>query len=169
MANSLPTASRPRTPPAGHDHEHCIADALAKAETICERHGARLTPMRRRVLELVWQSHRPVGAYDLLDLLNARGRRHAPIAVYRALDFLIERGLVHRLASRNAFIGCSHPAEPHTAQFLICERCHAVTELEDKAIAGAIRAGASHLGFTLAAHVVEAQGVCATCRGQVLP
>lgn len=169
MPNSSPTASRSRTPPAGHDHDHCIADALAQAEAICAQRGARLTPMRRRVLELVWQSHRPVGAYDLLELLNAGGRRHAPIAVYRALDFLIERGLVHRLASRNAFIGCSHPAEPHTAQFLICERCHAVTELKDKAIAGAIRAGASHLGFTLAAHVVEAQGVCASCRRQTSP
>ena len=54
--------------------------------------------------------HKPLGAYDLAELLGPKGRRLAPITVYRALDFLMEQGLVHRLASQNAYIACpEHP------------------------------------------------------------
>ncbi|MEE9479042.1 MAG: transcriptional repressor, partial [Kiloniellales bacterium] len=53
-----------------HDHSQCVADALRSAESLCERSGARLTSLRRRVLELVWTSHAPVGAYELLDRLS---------------------------------------------------------------------------------------------------
>ena len=150
--------------PTGHDHASCVADALALAEDICRSQGARLTPIRRRVLELVWESHRPAGAYEILDRLNESGRRMAPIAVYRALDFLMEHGLVHRLASRNAFIGCTHPVRAHAAQFLICERCETVTELEDGEIARAVSDGATRAGFSLSGHVNEAQGICEACR-----
>lgn len=66
--------------------------------------GARLTPIRRRVLEVLLGSAKPLGAYDLADALASHGRRLAPITVYRALDFLIEQGLAYRLASRNAYI-----------------------------------------------------------------
>ena len=152
------------TGPTGHDHASCVADALALAEEICRSQGARLTPIRRRVLELVWESHRPAGAYEILDRLNESGRRMAPIAVYRALDFLMEHGLVHRLASRNAFIGCTHPVRAHAAQFLICERCETVTELEDGEIARAVSDGATRAGFSLSGHVIEAQGICEACR-----
>ena len=53
-----------------HDHEHCVEDALAAADKLCVEQGLRFTPLRRRVLELVWSSHKPVGAYALLDGLR---------------------------------------------------------------------------------------------------
>ncbi|MDP7386729.1 MAG: transcriptional repressor, partial [Nitrospinota bacterium] len=77
-----------------HDHRLCVSDALQGAEEVCARRGARLTALRRRVLELVWDSHTPVGAYDILERLFSMGRRAAPITVYRALDFLMNHGLV---------------------------------------------------------------------------
>jgi len=83
-----------------HDHDHCVSHALAEADSLCARQGVRLTALRKRVLELVWQSHRPLGAYDILAVLSEQdGRRAAPPTVYRALDFLLENGLVHRIAS----------------------------------------------------------------------
>ena len=97
-----PLAARP------HDHSRCVSHALAEAEAICARQGLRLTALRKRVLELVWASHKPLGAYDILGVLSDEdGRRAAPPTVYRALDFLLENGLVHRIASLNAFVGCS--------------------------------------------------------------
>ena len=51
-----------------HSHEHhdqCISQALESAEEVCAQRGVRLTPLRKRVLELVWQSHKPLGAYDM--------------------------------------------------------------------------------------------------------
>src|SRR3546814_20900422 len=53
-----------------HDHDHCVSHALAEADSLCARQGVRLTALRKRVLELVWQSHRPLGAYDILAVLS---------------------------------------------------------------------------------------------------
>lgn len=97
-----------------HNHQACVNQALDDARHICQQHNARLTPTRQRVLELIWQSHRPLGAYDVLAQLAAEGQNAAPPTVYRALDFLQQHGLVHRIASLNAFVGCAHPGKPHT-------------------------------------------------------
>lgn len=101
----------------GHDHMSCIAEALQRAVALCESRGTQLTELRRRVLELVWSSHEPIGAYRILEQLDrplpgqmrGKARRAAPPTVYRALDFLIEQGLVHRIESLNAFVGCDQP------------------------------------------------------------
>lgn len=154
-----PLASRP------HDHSHCVSHALTEAETICERQGLRLTALRKRVLELVWHSHKPLGAYDILGVLSeADGRRAAPPTVYRALDFLLEHGLVHRIASLNAFIGCNHPQHAHQGQFLICRNCHAAIELQQPAISQAIITEAAGVGFAVEGQMVEVVGLCAGCR-----
>jgi Fur family zinc uptake transcriptional regulator len=154
-----PLASRP------HDHSRCVSHALAEAESICTRQGLRLTALRKRVLELVWQSHKPLGAYDILAVLSDQdGRRAAPPTVYRALDFLLENGLVHRIASLNAFVGCSHPAHTHQGQFLICRSCHAAIELEHAAISEAIVGGAQSVGFVVEGQTVEVLGLCAGCQ-----
>ncbi|MBA1274792.1 zinc uptake transcriptional repressor Zur [Stutzerimonas azotifigens] len=148
-----------------HDHDHCVSHALAEADHLCARQGVRLTALRRRVLELVWQSHKPLGAYDILAVLSeADGRRAAPPTVYRALDFLLENGLVHRIASLNAFVGCSHPQNPHQGQFLICRNCHAAIELEKATVADAINAAAATVDFTVEGQTVEVVGLCAACR-----
>ncbi|NQV56634.1 MAG: hypothetical protein HQ503_12310, partial [Rhodospirillales bacterium] len=69
-----------------HDHDLCVEDALRNAEQVCGTEGVRLTALRRRVLELVWQNHRPVGAYALLGQLKREHGAAAPPTVYRALD-----------------------------------------------------------------------------------
>lgn len=154
-----PLASRP------HDHTHCVSHALAEAESICARQSLRLTALRKRVLELVWQSHKPLGAYDILAVLSEEdGRRAAPPTVYRALDFLLEHGLVHRIASLNAFVGCNQPELAHQGQFLICRACHAAIELEHAAIADAIVNSAKTVGFTVESQTVEVVGLCAGCQ-----
>ncbi|WP_278378293.1 zinc uptake transcriptional repressor Zur [Stutzerimonas kunmingensis] len=148
-----------------HDHDHCVSHALAEADSLCARQGVRLTALRKRVLELVWQSHRPLGAYDILAVLSEQdGRRAAPPTVYRALDFLLENGLVHRIASLNAFIGCNHPEHPHQGQFLICRHCHTAIELEQRAIAEAIDSAAGSVGFAVEGQTVEVAGLCSNCR-----
>ena len=128
----MPKAKAPTFPDPDHDHAPCRTEALDKAERLCRTTGKKLTNIRRRVLETVWESHRPIGAYDILAKLNQDGGRTAPIIIYRALEFLMDNGLVHRLASLNAFIGCSHPEHDHAAGFLICKECGSTVELESK-------------------------------------
>ena len=148
-----------------HDHDACVDDALDRAEALCRAQGARLTPVRRRVLELVWNGHNPRGAYDILNDLAADGRRPAPLTVYRALDFLVEQGLVHRLESLNAFIGCPHPGGGHASQFLVCGRCGTATEVNDPDVTAAISRSAEALGFQVDRPMVEVTGLCPQCRG----
>ncbi len=149
---------------AAHDHGACIADALMAAETICRERGARLTKLRRRVLELIWSSHAPVGAYVLLRRLSQEHESAAPPTVYRALDFLLEQGLIHRIESLNAFVGCVEPSEAHAGQFLICRHCGAAAEMRDRRVNKAIGRTASDLGFTLEEATVELRGLCPACQ-----
>ncbi|BCR04223.1 transcriptional repressor [Desulfuromonas versatilis] len=150
---------------SGHDHRHCVSSALNAAERLCKQRRVRLTPLRRRVLELVWADHKPVGAYELLEALQAGGRA-APPTVYRALDFLQEQGLVHRLASLNAYVGCAHPGTPHAGQFLICQSCRELAELTDPGVAAAIEQSSRSIGFMPRHQTVEVLGVCPRCKKQ---
>jgi Fur family zinc uptake transcriptional regulator len=150
-------------PPAGHDHDSCVSAAIETAERLCRDRGLRFTALRRRVLMLVWDSHKPIGAYDILDKLGDEGKAAAPPTVYRALDFLIEAGLVHRLDSLNAFIGCPDPARSHAGQFLICRGCRTVLEIDDPDIDAVVAKKAGQLGFTSVHQMLEVQGLCANC------
>lgn len=153
-------------PAPHHDHAACVAKALAAAEAECQRRGARLTDIRRRVLELVWESHQPVGAYALLEILGREGWSAAPPTVYRALDFLQQNGLVHRIALLNAFVGCPHPGHAHGGTFLLCADCGMAAELDDGDIDRAVAQSASRSGFSVTRRTVEVEGLCPACRAK---
>lgn len=146
-----------------HDHTKCVTDALAAARELCARRGERFTELRGRVLELVWDSHRPIGAYAVLERLKADGRSAAPPTVYRALEFLMAAGLVHRIESLNAYVGCVHPGERHASQFLICKSCGTALELDEPAVGTALAQAADKRGFKIERRVVELSGSCAAC------
>lgn len=157
-----------------HNHRACMRDALAKAEALCAARGLRLTPLRRRVLELVWESHKPQGAYDLLDKLDGPGGAgaKAPPTIYRALEWLQAQGFVHRIESLNAFIGCPMPEQPdggHSGQFFICADCGTAAEIRDSGVEAAIREQARKLGFAVEEQTVEIRGRCPSCRADTQP
>ncbi len=160
------TAPLKIAPADEHDHDGCVEQAMRNAEQICRERGLRFTQQRKRVLRLVWNSHKPVGAYDILDGLNQDGQNAAPPTVYRALEFLIEADLVHRLDSLNAFVGCADPNVPHAGQFLICRDCRTVTELDDRDISGLIEKSAASQGFTALHQTLEVQGICQSCQSR---
>jgi Fur family transcriptional regulator, zinc uptake regulator len=149
---------------ASHDHESCVEEALDRAAQLCAARGARLTELRRQVLQLVWRGHEAVGAYAVLEALRRSHPGAAPPTVYRALDFLIEHGLIHRIESLNAYVGCSRPEQRHMSQFLICGKCGGAAELDDPAIADAVLRRASELGFAVEQQTIELRGLCPRCR-----
>ncbi len=147
-----------------HDHGDCVAEALSAAEALCAQRGVRLTELRRRVFELVWSSHAPVGAYDLLSRLAREREGAAPPTVYRALDFLKEHGLIHRIESLNAFVGCRTPGQAHAGQFLICSECGMAAEIDDSRVNAAIDRRAKEIGFAVHSKTIEVEGLCPPCR-----
>lgn len=136
---------------------------LVTAESVCLRSGARLTPLRRRVLELVFAAGKPVGAYSLLRSLRADGFSDAPPTVYRALEFLQAQGLVHRIAKSNAFVTCSRPCDEHFGIIFICRQCGDAVELEEQRVIADIGRCAGELGFQVPRQVFEVEGTCRDC------
>ena len=146
-----------------HDHSLCVGEALQSAEARCEEAGLRLTPVRRKVLELLLQEHRALGAYAILELLRDAGFGSQPPVAYRALDFLLQHGFVHKIERLNAFVACAHPGANHSPAFMICRKCDAVAETHSAPAKGALGDAAKAAGFRIEKTVVEAEGVCPDC------
>ncbi len=136
--------------------------ALAEAEALCRARRAKLTPLRRTVLELLLERGGPVKAYDLLKDLREDGEAKPP-TIYRALQFLQEMGLVHRIESMQAFSACAHWKHGHTAVFLICDRCGAVAEAVAGESARRLMLDALRVNFKADSAVIEVRGHCGTC------
>jgi|SRR6185295_11782877 Fur family zinc uptake transcriptional regulator len=152
-------------PAPNHDHDRCVAATLARAEEACDERGRRLTPLRRRVLEALAESHAPLGAYDIVERLK-KSREPAPaMSVYRALDFLLAEGLAHRIESKNAFLACTHGHDTDDiVLFMLCERCGTVAEVTSTAVARDLAQAAKGVGFSAKARVLEVSGLCTSCR-----
>ena len=144
-------------------HKEELAHVLERAEALCHERGVRLTDQRRTVLQLLCESDKPLSAYELLDQMRGVVRNPAPPTVYRALDFLLQQGLVHKLESLHAYIGCAHPDHPHASQFLICDDCGEVAEVEDPSVSKSLKAAGKAIGFRTKRPVVEVLGTCAQC------
>ena len=149
---------------APHDHGPCASKALAQADALMAAKGARMTPVRRRTLEILLEAHRAMGAYDVLTRLAAEGYGNQPPVAYRALDFLEEQGLAHRIRRLNAFTACMHPGQPHAPAFLICRICDLVSEAPAAEVITALNEAATRRGFQIERSTVEAVGLCPACQ-----
>jgi Fur family zinc uptake transcriptional regulator len=146
---------------ASHDHTFCVSSALEAADAACIERAVQLTPVRRRVLEILLESHAAMGAYDVLARLDAEGLGSKPPVAYRALTFLVEQGFVHRVERLNAFIACVHPGAAHDPAFMICRSCGTVAEARADA---AMDQTAAQSGFQVEQTVIEAEGLCPSCQ-----
>ena len=146
-----------------HDHAACISEGVARADALCVAEGVQFTPVRKRVLELLLQAHRAMGAYQILDQLREDGFKHQPPVAYRALDFLVARGFAHKIEKLNAFIACAHLGLHHSPAFLICRRCASVADTPVDETRGPLSDVANSAGFVIEKAVIEAEGICPNC------
>lgn len=150
-----------------HDHDRCIKAALASANSLCTEKNARMTATRESVLRLLWQSHQPLGAYQLQDQLSRLlNKPVAPATIYRAVDFLLGLGLIHRIASLNAYIGCPFPNSEHSNLFMICSDCGSVAEVAHNTLNGLLQNICDRTNFTLQSQSLELFGQCPQCRSE---
>jgi Fur family zinc uptake transcriptional regulator len=180
MKNAKPTAADAASTP-GHshhahaaDHVHSHADdphhdhahgtpasaeaALALAEEYCRERGEKLTPIRRKVLELLLTSGRATKAYSLLDDMRQIHPGSAPPTVYRALDFLL------KIESINAFAVCHDLTQCQHGILVVCQQCGNVTELHQPALREALVAQIENAGYRLAGDGIELKGLCSACQ-----
>jgi Fur family transcriptional regulator, zinc uptake regulator len=161
----------PAAPAQGHEPGHGPAGhgesqeaALTLAEAYCRERGEKLTPIRRKVLELLLNSGRATKAYSLLDDMRQIHPGSAPPTVYRALDFLLSAGLVHRIESINAFTVCHDLTQCQHGVLVVCQQCGDVTELHQPKLRQALVAQIEDAGYRLASDEIELKGLCAACQ-----
>ncbi len=160
--------THPQHSPTHHDHQQCVDNALATAEQLCAQRGVQLTAIRHQVLELIWQSHKAVKAYELLDRFKPINSTAKPTTIYRALDFLMAQGLVHRVESLNAFIGCRCSNHNHEQLLLICKRCQEVEERTPEKVLTELSYELTQAGFTAHSKSIEIHGICRRCSEQAV-
>lgn len=157
------SSADPATAFLSHDHEDCAGSVLDRADALSRDAGIRMTPVRRRTLEILLEEHRALGAYEVLERLAEDGFGSQPPVAYRALDFLVENGFAHRIRRLNAFTACMQPGKAHAPAFFICDACGMVAEAPEKAVKNALDDAAGRLGFRITRVNVEILGICPTC------
>ena len=146
-----------------------IAKAIDSAEASCNRAGIRLTEKRKNVLKTLLGSDTALSAYDIVDEYKTKFDEAIPVmSVYRMLEVLAQENLVHKLASVNKYVACSHISCEHSheiPQFLICDNCETVRELGvKKEIIEALHDSVSSAGFSLTSQQMELHGCCSDCQ-----
>lgn len=141
---------------------------MTKAEHMCAHSGSRLTEKRKRILELLLVSKKPLSAYEVADAYNKSSDNVIPaMSVYRMLDFLESEKLVHKLNSTNKYVACSHIACDHAhevPQFLICGSCLAVKEIGiSKTIIQELDRQVTRADYKLVNPQLEIQCLCKAC------
>jgi Fur family ferric uptake transcriptional regulator len=123
--------------------------------------GARATPARIRVLELLSAAPLPLSHHDVESALGAGSLDR--VTLYRVLDWLVESGLAvkgadERRVWRFSLVdGGSHGSHAH----FHCESCGRVFCLDMPAPAPPPLPG----GFTLRRAALDLSGRCAQCNG----
>ncbi|MDR1976784.1 MAG: transcriptional repressor, partial [Campylobacteraceae bacterium] len=138
---------------------------LHLAENLCADHGAQLTLLRRKVLEILLNAKTPLKAYDIIELMRDEGKRVTPATIYRVLEFLSDQGLVHKINALSAYAPCVNPygGERHSLVMFVCSKCKKVEEIDDDALNQSMRARLDQLGFSWQKGSVEIEGECKTC------
>jgi Fur family zinc uptake transcriptional regulator len=133
----------------------------------CEKNGAKLTDLRRQVLDLVLQHEGVVKAYQILSDLQQTRASAAPPTVSRALDFLVEQGILHRVDALNGYVVCQHldDAHHHTQANLIitCRDCGRVDEMVADTGVQALRELCLAQGFEMDNQQLLLNGHCTQC------
>ncbi|MDR0665432.1 MAG: transcriptional repressor [Helicobacteraceae bacterium] len=142
-----------------------LESRLRIAETLCADRGARLTGLRRGILEVLINAKTPLKAYEIIDLMRDEGKRVTPATIYRVLEFLLEQGLAHRINALNAYASCVDPRSKHSLAMFVCSECGKTKEISDETLIDAIEERLSKLGFSLRGGCVEIQGACESCDG----
>lgn len=136
---------------------------IAEAEKYCAARGAKLTEIRRQVLELVLRYPDVIKAYDVLADLQRIRSNAAPPTVYRALDFLVEMGILHRTESLNGFVFCPHFANEHSAIILSCRVCGRTEESRAETQMQQLRAFCKAQDFEMGKDALVLSGYCQNC------
>ncbi|MCC5793016.1 MAG: transcriptional repressor [Legionellaceae bacterium] len=136
---------------------------IDKAAQFCKENGYRYTEPRERVLKILLAKKKPLGAYDILAELAKEMDNPKPPTIYRAIQFWQEHGFIHCIESLKSYVACSCHHQDDGAQFLICQKCGEIKELESHSNKPLLLAQVNQYGFNLDNWTTEIKGECHNC------
>lgn len=145
-----------------------LQSIIDHAERHCQQHGTKLTDKRKLLLSGLIKSNQAMSAYELIDYCKVEFGENLPaMSVYRMLEFLEKEQLVHKLNLAKKFVACSHITCDHqhaTAQFLICDSCQKVQEINiDKQVLREFEDSVTEAGYRLLSPQLEMSCICNDC------
>lgn len=139
-------------------------NVLDKAYQHCKNQGYRFTEPRERILKILVEEKKPLGAYDILQRLSREIENPKPPTVYRAIQFWHQEGFIHCIDSLKSYVACLHDHHVGQTQFLICNQCDFVKELECMFDFSSVTTAADASDFSILNCTLEIKGLCADCR-----
>jgi len=132
--------------------------------TYLHRKGLKITQQREEIADTFMKANRHLSAEELYRQILQTHPEVGLSTVYRTLKLLVEAGL----ASRRDFGDGITRYEPRSGEghhdHLICIRCGAIIEFENKKIEALQKEVAALKGFTVIRHRLEIYGYCRKCR-----
>ena len=122
----------------------------------------KLTAAQNKILQIIRNSTKPIGAYKVLDQYKKHYPKAAPPTIYRALDFLNKANLAHKIEKLNAYIACDH-AHDTAVQFLVCTKCGKTREVDAAELGKNSEKLAKQVDFIVEQTILEIIGHCQTC------
>ncbi len=131
----------------------------------CQSQGIKLTPLRKKVIEILNACDSPISAYALLEQLKQCHPTANIMSVYRILNFLEAHQLVHKIDNTNHYTLCCHPSS-QICQLLVCQQCHQKFEIHTPEIDTLLQQIASEHHFQLMSNKIVLSGYCHHCQIQ---
>ena len=138
-----------------------------RAQAALRRNGGRITGARRKLLELIEGSPRPLGAEELHRQLRRRGVRIDRVSVYRNVSTLLRLGLLHRVLGSSAVRPCAEKEavpEARCHHAIVCTACGRAREFHSPALERALREVRRTTRYRVLGHLLELRGLCERCQ-----
>lgn len=142
------------------------------AIAVLKAQGYRITSQRKLIVEILDQSARPLSAYEIRDLLAAKGEAVDLASVYRTIECFEKHHLIHRMLStgkiRKCFLEseehCHREEANHCHHCIVCRTCGAVHEFHCHGLEAIVADLGGSSGFAIEAHYLELSGLCPRCK-----
>ena len=137
-----------------------LRDILSKLK----QSAKRLTPQRRRILEVLLASKEHLDVEQIRHRAERLGVRVSYATVYRTMRMLVDQGIIKERHFDDGTARFEYVKEGEHHDHLICTRCGQVVEFFDDAIEKRQDVVVAKYGFEITGHRHEIYGLCGACR-----